>query len=277
MSSKFSLIVSLPDQDPKTFALDGESKSVGRGPDNDIQILISEVSVKHGSIEIDGDTCTIKDNGSTNGTKVNGEKVGPDGKALSPMDKVLMGETISCYFVPTAVLDSTPAEELIQSIEASPKATTPKTAPVAVAAPAQPGAPAAKVASPAPAKPGAPAGPPKPGGPPAPAKPGAPAAPAKPAAVAQPAPVKPGSPPAPAKVATPAADAGATTVKLDQVKPSAPGPVAPKPPGGVKPPTAAPSAPGAPQAPKPVPLKAPGAAPAAPSIPLPGKKPGAEE
>ena len=119
MSSKFSLIVSLPDQDPKTFALDGESKSVGRGPDNDIQILISEVSVKHGSIEIDGDTCTIKDNGSTNGTKVNGEKVGPDGKALSPMDKVLMGETISCYFVPTAVLDSTPAEELIQSIEAS--------------------------------------------------------------------------------------------------------------------------------------------------------------
>lgn len=257
MSSKFSLIVSIPGKDPEKFELGADSVSIGRGPDNDIQVLVAEVSVKHGSISADGDTCKIEDNGSTNGTKVNGQKVGSGGMALSPMDKVLLGETIPAYFVPTAVLASTPVEELVASIEASPKSATPKTAPVAVAAPAKPGAVPTPVA-----KPGAV---PTPVAKPAPVAPGA--APAAPGAVPAPAEV---AAPAPAKVAVPApaADSGATTVKLDQVSPS-PGPVAPKAPapvpGGVKPPTVgAPSAPGAPRPPQPVPLKAPAAAPKKP-------------
>ena len=235
MSSKFSIIVSMPDKDPEKFELEGDTTTIGRGPDNDIQVLISEVSVKHGEFVIEGETCKIKDNGSTNGTKVNGAKVGPEGTVLSPMDKLLLGETIPAYFVPTAVLESTPIGELIDSIEASPKSAKPKTAAVAVASPGSPAAPGA--AKPAPVSPAAPAAakpaPVQPGGPPRPAAP----APAKPAA---PMPAKPA---APVPVQVP--DSGASTVRLDQVRPPAPKPPgAPPAPGGVKPP-------------QPVPLKRP--------------------
>ncbi|MEM7603614.1 MAG: FHA domain-containing protein, partial [Verrucomicrobiota bacterium] len=75
MSSKFSLLVSMPDDGPVTHDLDGDSISLGRGPDNDIQVLISEVSVKHGELKADGDGFKIVDLGSTNGTLVNGAKV----------------------------------------------------------------------------------------------------------------------------------------------------------------------------------------------------------
>ncbi len=258
MSSKFSLIVSMPDQGPVTHDLVGDTLSLGRGPASDIQVLVAEVSVKHGELKADGDGFKISDPGSTNGTLVNGAKVGAEGVALSPMDKILLGATISAYFVPTAVLAATPAEELISSIEASPKkAATPGTAKVAVAVPAAPGAPVAKAAVALPA-PGADAGATtvkldqvRPGAPaPGPAKPPGPAAPAAP----KPAPVVPGS------------------IKPPGVAPAAPA-------GPPKPPAAAPGppAPGGPPAPKPVspvPLTRPGAggppAPAAPSVPLPG-------
>ncbi len=266
MASKFTFIVSLPDQDPTRHDLEGEKITFGRGPDNDIQILVSEVSVKHGEFAAEGEGFKIVDNGSTNGTKVNGVKIDSSGKALEPMDKVLLGETIDCYFVATAVLDASEMSELIKDIES--KAGKTGTAPVAVAAPAGGGAAPAPV-KPAPVSPG--------GAKPAPVAPGA----------AKPAPVQPAQPAA--------ANPGAATVKLDQVRPPAGGGPAqpPKvaPPGGVKPPTAAPAppaganppAPGGAPAPQPVsptPLKrpdAPGGAASPPKIPLPGKKKEDEE
>lgn len=266
MSSKFSLIVSMPDGGPVTHDLTGDSLSLGRGPDNDIQVLVSEVSVKHGELKAEGEGFKITDGGSTNGTLVNGGKVGAEGTALAPMDKILLGATISAYFVPSAVLAATPAAELIASIEASPKkAATPGTAKVAVAVAATPGAPGVKPAVAVPvSSPAAGAttvkldqvrpGPPAPG----PAKPPGPAAPAAPAA---PGPPKPGAP---------------TPVVPGSIKPPGAAPSAPAGPPPPAQPAPAP-APGGPPAPKPVspvPLKRPGAggppAPAAPSVPLPG-------
>ncbi|MEM9017179.1 MAG: FHA domain-containing protein [Verrucomicrobiota bacterium] len=268
MSSKaFSLLVSLPGEEPSRHDLNGEKVTIGRGPDNDIQVLISEVSVKHGEFRAGDDGFSFVDIGSTNGSKVNGAAASGAGTSLSPMDKILLGETISAYFVPTAVLDSTPVAELIESIENSPKA-TPGTAPIAVAAKPAPGVP--------------PAAKPAPGVPPA-AKPAAAVPAAVPAAVA------------PAAVATPAAAVapGAATVRLDQVKPGAapggpvqppaakPAPVSPGAPKIAAPAPAAPAAPAAPgagpAAPKPVapvPLKRPDAGAAqAPSVPLPKSPP----
>jgi len=214
-NQEFSLIVSMPDQDPSQHKLEGDSVSVGRGPDSGIQILVAEVSVQHGAFEATEEGWKLVDGGSTNGTKVNGAPVG-DGVELSPMDRILFGDTIPAYFVPTAVLEATPVEELIGCIDAEKKDAP---APVAEAAPAaaapaapvkpaatapssststvklgqvKPGAPVPVAAQTTPAKPapvalggaapGAPKLPPKPGGAPAapklPPKPGgAPAAP----------------------------------------------------------------------------------------------------
>ena len=208
-NQEFSLIVSMPDQDPSQHKLEGDSVSVGRGPDSGIQILVAEVSVQHGAFEATEEGWKLVDGGSTNGTKVNGAPVG-DGVELSPMDRILFGDTIPAYFVPTAVLEATPVEELIGCIDAEKKDAP---APVAEAAPAaaapaapvkpaatapssststvklgqvKPGAPVPVAAQTTPAKPapvalggaapGAPKLPPKPGGAPAapklPPKPG---------------------------------------------------------------------------------------------------------
>ncbi len=197
---EFSLIVSMPDRDPSQHKLEGDSVSVGRGPDSGIQILVAEVSVQHGAFEATEEGWKLVDGGSTNGTKVNGAPVG-DGVELSPMDRILFGDTIPAYFVPTAVLEATPVEELIASIDAEKK-----DAPALVAE-------------------------------------AAPAAPVKPVGTAP--------------------STGNSTVKLGQVKPGAPVPVAAQ----TTPAMPAPVAPGggAPAAPK-LPPK-PGGAPTAPKLP----------
>ncbi|MEX2579363.1 MAG: FHA domain-containing protein [Verrucomicrobiales bacterium] len=209
MSQSFSLIVSIPSQDPVRHDLEADKVTLGRSPENDIQILVAEVSVKHAEFVKDGESYNLVDPGSTNGTKVNGQAVGASGKTLAPMDKVLLGETVPAYFVPSAVLESTSIPELVKSIEeeSSKGAAQPETAPVAVAAPAQPGA------------------------------------------------------------ATPSA--GASTVKLDQVRPPAAGTGPAKPPSSPaapKPPTAAPGS-------KPPAVVAPKAAPESPAAPSPGATP----
>lgn len=273
-NNAFSLVVKIAGQDPVKHDLEADSITFGRGPDNGIQVLVAEVSVKHGELEKSGDTYKIADHGSSNGTTVNGSPVNSDGTELAPMDKILLGSTTPAFFVPTAIAGSGSLEELIAGIEAAPKG-APVTAPVAVAAavaPATPGKPAPL--QPAAVKPAA----------------VAPAAPGKPAPL-QPAAVKPAA-------VAPAPVAGASTVKLEQVQVPKPGvaapagPVAPKvggAPAPMKPPGAAPVAPAAPAAPSPggppapAAMKPPGAVPApvplkkvepkAPSIPLPPKKP----
>ena len=204
-NQEFSLIVSMPDQDPSQHKLEGDSVSVGRGPDSGIQILVAEVSVQHGAFEATEEGWKLVDGGSTNGTKVNGAPVG-DGVELSPMDRILFGDTIPAYFVPTAVLEATPVEELIGCIDAEKKDAP---APVAEAAPAA----------------------------------AAPAAPVKPAATAP--------------------SSGNSTVKLGQVKPGAPVPVAAQTTPAMPAPVAlGGDAPGAPKLPP-----KPGGAPAAPKLP----------
>ncbi len=254
MSSKsFSIIVSIEGQEAARHDLVGDVLSLGRGPDNDIQVLVSEVSVKHAELRVSGDTVKIVDIGSTNGTKLNGRPVSKEGADLSAMDKLELGETVPAYFVPSETLESTPIAELIKSIESSPKSEVREaTAPISVVAPAKPAA----LAAPAPVAAG-----------------GAttvklskvrptdgPALPAV-AAPGAPTPVKPGTL-KPATIAEPVAPA--SPVKPGVIKPATP----------VAPPTPAGGAPGGKPV-APVPLKRPGAAggpTAPPSIPLPAKK-----
>ncbi|HQW30119.1 MAG TPA: FHA domain-containing protein [Verrucomicrobiales bacterium] len=139
----FSLIVCIPGEKPVLHELGEGVVTFGRSPENGIQILVAEVSVRHGTFTGAGGVYRLADTGSTNGTKLNGVPVGAEGVELSPMDRIFLGTMVPAYFVPSAILDSTPIEELIASIEAAPKtaapvAVQPKTAPVAVSAAAAP-------------------------------------------------------------------------------------------------------------------------------------------
>jgi pSer/pThr/pTyr-binding forkhead associated (FHA) protein len=65
---------------------------VGRSSDLDMVLVEDMVSRKHAKIAVNGDTVTIQDLGSTNGTFVNGERV--ERMALTDGDRVLIGTSI---------------------------------------------------------------------------------------------------------------------------------------------------------------------------------------
>lgn len=269
--NSFSLIVALPGEEPVAHELQGDAITFGRSPENQIQVLVAEVSVRHGQLVREGDGYRVVDPGSTNGTRVNGQPVGPEGVVLNPMDRLLLGTLVPAYFVPSSMLAANAPAQLIATIEASAPPARVKTAPVSVVAPAAaaPGVRSAvPLGAPAPAAPGAPAtvkldqvrapGPgvrpaPVPTAPRLPVAPaaGAPAAaapaPLRPPGVAPiappkapgaPAPVRPAAPPAAAIPVKPAAGvipvkpvSGASTVPIKRVAPSSPTIPLPKKPG----------------------------------------------
>ncbi len=260
--NSFSLIVALPGEEAVAHELQGDAITFGRSPENQIQVLVAEVSVRHGQLVREGGSYRIVDPGSTNGTRVNGQPVGPQGIVLNPMDRLLLGTLVPAYFVPSSMLTANAPAQLIATIEASaPRAQT-KTAPVTAAAvAATPGVrPGVPLAAPVPVASGGPStvkldqvrapGPgvrpaPLPTAPRLPVMPvaGAPAAPGisapqRPPGVTPVAPLPaPGAPVAPAP-ARPAAGvipvkpvSGSSTVPIKRVAPSSPQIPLPKKPG----------------------------------------------
>jgi pSer/pThr/pTyr-binding forkhead associated (FHA) protein len=59
----------------KTFELKPELTTVGRLPDNTLQIAEASVSSHHAEIQLRGNDLFVRDLGSTNGTFINGEKI----------------------------------------------------------------------------------------------------------------------------------------------------------------------------------------------------------
>ncbi len=59
-----------------SFEIKDGTNLVGRGPDNDLQILEQSISRKHARILLSGDRLFIEDLGSQNGTQINGHPVG---------------------------------------------------------------------------------------------------------------------------------------------------------------------------------------------------------
>ncbi|OGV47938.1 MAG: hypothetical protein A2017_10990 [Lentisphaerae bacterium GWF2_44_16] len=78
------------------FELGPPGVSIGRETDNDINLLIGGVSRYHAKLEPDGDGWLIRDLGSTNGSKVNGQIISGSYN-LQPGDIITLGEQNICY------------------------------------------------------------------------------------------------------------------------------------------------------------------------------------
>lgn len=85
-----SLVVRSGSQAGSTFALDGAVTRLGRHPDSDIMLDDITVSRRHAEIVRDGGRYEIVDDGSLNGTYVNGERV--DRVELRQGDEVQIGK-----------------------------------------------------------------------------------------------------------------------------------------------------------------------------------------
>ena len=69
------IVLKTPEGQMFETELSGNRQSVGRNDDNDIAIPDGSVSGSHGEFVHTGDSWAFTDLGSTNGTKVNGERV----------------------------------------------------------------------------------------------------------------------------------------------------------------------------------------------------------
>ena len=87
---KASLKILLPTGDVFDRELTSEEIQIGKGPRNDIVIADPAVSTAHAIVRLDGETYSIRDIGSRNGTFVNGERVA-DSRQLSHGDVIGIG------------------------------------------------------------------------------------------------------------------------------------------------------------------------------------------
>ena len=69
------LVAQSPEFEGKTFDLSGPEVTVGRVADNRIQIEHASVSGHHATFKLDQLDYVIKDLDSTNGTRINGERI----------------------------------------------------------------------------------------------------------------------------------------------------------------------------------------------------------
>lgn len=69
--------------------------TIGRISDNDLAILDPQVSRQHASLEPDGNGWKICDNGSANGTFLNGDQIKEN--ELKPGDELRFGKTIFVF------------------------------------------------------------------------------------------------------------------------------------------------------------------------------------
>lgn len=76
--------------EPKRVLVEGERFSIGRTPDNDLQIPLGNLSRQHVKIERFADVLIISDCGSSNGSFLNGEKI-ENPVALKDGDKLNLG------------------------------------------------------------------------------------------------------------------------------------------------------------------------------------------
>ncbi len=97
MSTQYQLVMRNGPNPGKAYALDGELMTIGRDPSNTIAINDPEISRQHVRMILQGGKIVIEDNGSTNGTAIDGKRIsGPH--VLKTGEMVALGEDIVFMF-----------------------------------------------------------------------------------------------------------------------------------------------------------------------------------
>ena len=93
-----TLIVTLPDGNTITHDLGEDTITVGRVPDNTLQIDDISVSSHHATLSLAGGEYVLRDTGSTNGTRLNGQTLVPDtDHHLAGGEKITFGKIVANY------------------------------------------------------------------------------------------------------------------------------------------------------------------------------------
>ncbi len=107
MTHRYALRFEDGDRRGEIVALTGPTTTFGRKPGNSVQVLDPSISGKHAEVVVDGEGALLRDLGSTNGTRVNGERISE--RRLKLGDRVMLGSIDLVFVDPTAL--KAPASE----------------------------------------------------------------------------------------------------------------------------------------------------------------------
>jgi len=97
MSTRYQLVMRTGPNPGATYSLDVDNITIGRDPSNTIPINDPEISRYHARMIAQGGKIVLEDNGSTNGTSVNGHRIaGPH--VLKSGEMVSLGDDIVLLF-----------------------------------------------------------------------------------------------------------------------------------------------------------------------------------
>jgi pSer/pThr/pTyr-binding forkhead associated (FHA) protein len=113
MGIRFSILTANSQESGRqiSYEFDQERIVIGRGAGADVRLPFRTVSEIHATVQLEGDDYTIIDNNSTNGTRINGEKLIPDRpKLLRHGDEIDVGGCVISISTRTAVTEPITAE-----------------------------------------------------------------------------------------------------------------------------------------------------------------------
>ena len=118
-----SLFLAQPDGSEMEIPLSQELIRIGRSAENEIQIYDDSASTFHAEMQWDGTRFHLKDCGSTNGVRVNGERITE--AALSDGDLLRFGNVRARYTAPAteAVAEASTSDSVRPKAAATPKGT----------------------------------------------------------------------------------------------------------------------------------------------------------